>query len=512
MNNAGYWKKRIEQKLNTQYKKADTLEQDLKEQYEKALIEINKQISNFYMMFAKDNEMTYVEAIQQLRGKEFRRWRKTIDDYIREIETMEDKQLLLELNTLAMKSRINRLDSLMVDIQMEFSKLYGYEQLGVKGLLEDVLEDTYYQTIYEVQVGRGIGHAFGKLDNKTVEDILNYPWSGDNYSNRIWKQKDKLVDTIKQELTQKFIQGKDVKTTARAVAEKMNVSYRNAATLVQTETSYIIGEATARGYAVTNVEKYEILATLDIHTSDICRKEDGEVYDLKDKKIGVNYPPFHIRCRTTTVPYFEDDVGERAARDPIAGKAYYVPSNMKYEDWYDKYVKEKYSNGLNNDNKEVKIQNKTLEHASRGKFTNPRNPKKQAIGNFKGGGHGQDNINLLQKHGIEYNIVKEYPNGIRCGNVPSHKEKEKKSGTGQSWFPKNWTEKDIERAGEYVANLKNKMEYMIQEFVDSKTNKVTAIYKFANYRGVTVGICYNFNLKRVTTIFPDQKQRLLGGE
>lgn len=338
MNNADYWKKRTEEKLNSQYKKADVLEQELKRQYEKALIEINKHISNFYMRFAKDNEMTYVEAVQQLRGKEFNRWRKTIDDYIREIETMEDKQLLLELNTLAMKSRINRLDSLMADIQVELTKIYSYEQTSVQDLLEDIAKDTYYQTIYEVQVGRGIGHAFGKLDKKTIEDILNHPWSGDNYSNRIWKQKDKLADTIKQELTQKFIQGKDAKTTARAVAEKMNVSYRNAATLVQTETSYVIGEATARGYETTNVEKYEILATLDTHTSDICRKEDGEVYDLKDKKIGVNYPPFHIRCRTTTVPYFEDDIGERAARDPVTGKTCYVDGNMKYKDWYKENV------------------------------------------------------------------------------------------------------------------------------------------------------------------------------
>lgn len=338
MNNIDYWKKRTEQKLNAQYKKADNLEQELKDQYEIALEEINKKISNFYLKFASDNEMSYAEATLYLNGKEFNRWRKSIDAYIKEIEATGNEQLLLELNTLAMKSRISRLDGLLTDIQVELSKLYSKENEQTTTLLKSVLDDTYYQTIYEVQVGRGIGHAFGKLDNKTVEDILNHPWSGENYSSRIWDQKDKLVKTIKQELTQKFIQGKDVKTTATAVSQKMNVSYRNACTLVQTETSYIAGQATARGYEETGVQKYQILATLDTHTSTICRGEDGKVYDLKDRTIGVNYPPFHIRCRTTTIPYFDDEKGERVARDPVSNKAYYVSSDMTYEEWYKKYV------------------------------------------------------------------------------------------------------------------------------------------------------------------------------
>ena len=38
--------------------------------------------------------------------------------------------------------------------------------------------------------------------------------------------------------------------------------------------------------------------------------------------------------------------------------------------------------------------------------------------------------------------------------IPNHKQKMKQNGTGQSWFPKNWTSRDIKHAGEHVANLK----------------------------------------------------------
>ncbi|OKO89746.1 minor capsid protein [Geobacillus proteiniphilus] len=54
------------------------------------------------------------------------------------------------------------------------------------------------------------------------------------------------------------------------------------------------------------MEKYEILATLDMRTSDICRSMDGKVYEVKNYKPGTTAPTFHVRCRTTTIPYFDE--------------------------------------------------------------------------------------------------------------------------------------------------------------------------------------------------------------
>lgn len=54
---------------------------------------------------------------------------------------------------------------------------------------------------------------------------------------------------------------------------------------------------------------------------------------MKDYEAGVTAPPFHVWCRSTTAPYFEDDfgeVGERAARDE-EGNTYYVPADTTFE-------------------------------------------------------------------------------------------------------------------------------------------------------------------------------------
>ena len=37
------------------------------------------------------------------------------------------------------------------------------------------------------------------------------------------------------------------------------------------------------------------------------------------------------------------------------------------------------------------------------------------------GGHGQKGMDLLDKYGIEYHVVKTYSNGVRVGYVPDHK-------------------------------------------------------------------------------------------
>ena len=61
---------------------------------------------------------------------------------------------------------------------------------------------------------------------------------------------------------------------------------------------------------------------------------DGKHFPKKEYQIGVTVPPFHPRCRGTTIPYFLDmeGYGERAARD-LDGNTFYVPSDTTYEQW-----------------------------------------------------------------------------------------------------------------------------------------------------------------------------------
>ena len=108
------------------------------------------------------------------------------------------------------------------------------------------------------------------------------------------------------------------------------------------------------------------------------------------------------------------------------------------------------------------------------------------------GGHSQNGMGLLDKYGINYNIAKTYPNGVRVSSIPNHKERSKREGIGQSWFPKSWSDKDIRRAGEHVAGLKGN-----RRVSDEKT-----IYGV--YKGVRVGVIRTNG--KIATVFPDSDQ------
>ncbi|MDO5417192.1 MAG: EndoU domain-containing protein, partial [Lachnospiraceae bacterium] len=134
-----------------------------------------------------------------------------------------------------------------------------------------------------------------------------------------------------------------------------------------------------------------------------------------------------------------------------------------------------------------KVDEIALHHSSIGEFT--FDPRTGALSKMKGGGHGQANIDFLNKNGMEYNIVKEYANGVRIGNIPDHKTKIKRTGTNQSWFPKSWSESDISKAGEYVGNL------------SENVNAADGVVVFGEYKGVRVGVIRTNG--KISTIFPD---------
>ena len=179
-----------------------------------------------------------------------------------------------------------------------------------------------------------------KLKRQSIKDAK--PWAADgyNFSERIWGNKNKLISEVHNELSRNIMLGADPQKAIDSLAKKMNTSKNNAGRLVMTEEAYFSSAAQKDCFESLGVEQYEIVATLDSHTSDICRSLDGKHFPMKDYQPGVTAPPFHVYCRSTTVPYFDEqfDIGERAARDEETGKTYYIPDDMNYQEWKETFV------------------------------------------------------------------------------------------------------------------------------------------------------------------------------
>lgn len=344
MKNSEYWKLRFEQLEQAQNGQGAAAFAEIEKQYKEAQKQIEGQIARWYQRFADNNGITLAQARQYLKGAALKEFQWDVQDYIK---YGQDNALMggwmKELENASAKYHISKLEALKIQTQHSLEVMFSKQMGTVTGAMGDIFESGYYHTAYELQKGFNIGWDIAGLDQSQIEKVLSKPWAvdGKSFSERIWTNKEKLISELHGELTQNIMLGADPQKAIDSLAKKMNTSKQNAGRLIMTEEAYFSSAAQRDCFNELDVEQYEIVATLDSHTSDICRSLDGKHFPMKDFQAGVTAPPFHVYCRSTTVPYFDEDfgdIGERAARDEETGKTYYIPDDMNYEEWKQAFV------------------------------------------------------------------------------------------------------------------------------------------------------------------------------
>lgn len=346
MKNSDYWINRFGQLESVTNKDAMEAYRDVEEIYQKAQTELEDKINTWYQRFATNNQISMAEARKLLTTGEMKELKWSVEEYIKHgKENSISGQWAKELENASARFHVSRLEALKLQTQQSIEALYGNQLDIVDSAMRKAYSQRYYRTAFEFQKGFGVGFAVDRLDENTLSKIINKPWAVDgyNFSKRIWTNKEKLIGELHSSLTRNIITGADPAKTIKEIKSKMGVSSNAAGRLIMTESAYFGSVAQKDMLNNLDVEKYEIVATLDSKTSEICRSLDGKVFDMKDYQAGVTAPPFHPYCRTTTAPYFDDweELGverERVARND-KGKNYFVDGNMTYKEWEAKIKK-----------------------------------------------------------------------------------------------------------------------------------------------------------------------------
>lgn len=356
--NKDYWQGRFEQLEKASHQEALNTYSQIESSYYQVQQEIERKINNWYVRFANNNGITISEAKRLLNSNELKEFKWDVQEYIKYgHENKLNEGWMKELENASAKYHISRLEALKIQTQQSMEVLFGNQLDEVDKMVSNIYTNGYYHTMYEMQKGFNVGFDIASIDNNKLSKIINKPWAVDerNFSERIWGNKTVMINELHQQLTSMCLTGKSPDSVIKYMEKKFNTSKSQAGNLIMTESSYFSQLAQKDCFNDLDVEKYEIVATLDSRTSAICQEQDGKVYDMKDYQPGVTAPPFHNYCRSTTVPHFDDDFdleGERAARDEN-GKTYYVSDKMKYDDWYKKYVQNE--SNLQNEPKNAKI-------------------------------------------------------------------------------------------------------------------------------------------------------------
>lgn len=341
-----YWKERFIALENTRNQYSQKTFRNIEKEFDKAQRQIQAQIDVWYQRFADNNGVSMQEARRLLNSDELKELKWDVQEYIKYgKENAFSAEWMTELENASARYHISRLEALKLRTQQSLEVAYGNELDAIDGMLKHQFTDGYYHSCFELMRGMGVGWDIGQIDEKRLSRILSNPWTADGktFSDRIWQSKSQMVNDLHQQLTRACLLGKApdqaISSLRKYLKDKTKNARYQAGRLVMTESAWIGSVAQQQAFNDLDVEEFEVVATLDSHTSDICQEMDGKHFPMKEYQISVTAPPFHCFCRSCTAPYFNDEFsnGERAARDED-GKTYFVPESMKYPEWKKQFV------------------------------------------------------------------------------------------------------------------------------------------------------------------------------
>ena len=326
MDSQAYWAKRQLEREARWHDLTTTELRKLKRYYVAAAADIERDVAALYAKYADENGLSMAAARKLIRGSEFKSWRMTLQEYV--AASKADPKILRELNTLAMRSRISRLEALHARTLMATIDLAERLQEAADAHFARAYLDTYYGNLYDYHKTVGLYTPPNAVDAKRVESVLQTAWLGKNYSSRIWANRAKLARELQATILQAIHRGSSIQQLSKALSRRMEVAYSNAERLIRTELNAVENRASAAAMKAADFTHYQFMATLDRRTCARCGEHDGEVYKLSEMNQGENAPPLHARCRCTIVAYLEGIAkGER-----VAGRER-LPEDVTYRQW-----------------------------------------------------------------------------------------------------------------------------------------------------------------------------------
>lgn len=295
--NTDYWQSRQEDILRYLDKADIDVSAELSRLYSEQAVEAQKDLYNLYMKYAKDNNLTYQEAQQRLRHEDLSDYRKNAERYRKQAE--KDPELLKRLNEQYVSSRATRLDALALEMTFRAGVLRGLIDKTFEKYLKDSANYAY---------SKAVGGRAGTINAPALKQLIETPFNGYNYSQQVWGHVDNLAKDLKEVLKRGFVRGDGVRELAREISKKYEVARHRAETLIRTDGTMIINNATAKRYMDEGLRYYRDLVQLDNRTTKICREiaRKDERKLLSEMQPGINAAPYHFNCRTTIVPDDEE--------------------------------------------------------------------------------------------------------------------------------------------------------------------------------------------------------------
>lgn len=299
-----YWKQRALLREKVVHAETADTKKKIYKHYNDSMNDINDKIEEFYYRYAKENGITYLKAKEILTDKQYDKWEKSLKGYIEEIEQATNAEtasaLKAQLDARTYKSRISRLDALKGEIETRINVMYFKALNCMKESFSKVVSDTYMNSVNDLASRFKLNLNPIYLSSEVIEDILIYPWCGNHFSDRLWKNKETLIYNIRDILAKGVTQGTSLPQMAKQLSDKMRQSFKAAYNLVESETTHFFEEGSFRAYETAGIKKYQFIAEHELTVCKTCASLDNKIFYVSERKEGKNAPPMHNHCRCIT--------------------------------------------------------------------------------------------------------------------------------------------------------------------------------------------------------------------
>lgn len=284
-----YWQKR-QQQLNKQMEKDEAkLKKRLSSYFDTEYRKLDKQIAAYYKQYGTDNVIQYRRLMESLSDDDKRLLMEQMDEFAKKYP--EYAHLMPVRESIY---KLNRLEGLQYSVRMQQLEIGAIENEQITAHLNRNAE----RGVNAAAEAMGFGKNFYANNPDISKMFINVPWSnGENFSQKIWNNTTKLANYLNSDIAQGIARGDSYERLTRRLRERFSsVSRNDAYRLIYTEGTYVMAEATMQPFT-EDFEQYRLSTVGDGKVCDICRSVSQEIFEIKDRQPGVNFPPMHPWCR-----------------------------------------------------------------------------------------------------------------------------------------------------------------------------------------------------------------------
>ena len=232
------------------------------------------------------------------------------------LQEYSDSNGEISLTKLLKYNRLKKMTEKFKDIVEEL----GGEEIN---FLNRTLPEIYKEAGGSASKGVGVEIDWSIVPKEQINRAVNYPWSGEHYSDRIWENKRKLVRNLSQTVTQGIIQGKSISDMMKDLQDKMEKGAYECRRIVRTETMHMVNAGAIDRYKAAGVTELEYVMSQDYYSNgkprycQTCAADKGAIFPIDNAPI----LPRHPNCRCTYVPVIESmklpKNGETKAKEEV---------------------------------------------------------------------------------------------------------------------------------------------------------------------------------------------------